>query len=102
MYAGCRREASPAITSDYHWTVRSLLVKSRTTEVISASCVKRRLRVQGLNELEISIQVTDGGTVEAICQLFDLYGHGGAVQQQTCLSQTEMGHAVCNKVATNH
>lgn len=42
-----------------------------------------------MNWLEISIQAQHEGAAEAICQLFDLYGQGGAVQEQVYPSQTE-------------
>jgi ribosomal protein L11 methyltransferase len=42
-----------------------------------------------LNWLEISIQVDDEETAEAICELFDQYGQGGAVQEQIFLDKDE-------------
>jgi ribosomal protein L11 methyltransferase len=42
-----------------------------------------------LNWLEISVQVDDEETTKAICELFDHYGEGGAVQEQILLGKDE-------------
>jgi ribosomal protein L11 methyltransferase len=44
-----------------------------------------------LKWLEIRVSVASEDAATAVCQLFDLYGHGGAVQEQVFGGETQLG-----------